>query len=140
MSHDRTFVNNVVTSTMGFEGPGQIEGYAGGYDDWLKQRPETAASNPEKQVPGRARKTVPSPGTTRKKLGYMENRELESLPGRIETLEARQQELFQIMSDADFYRQDGQRITAVKQELEKLERELESAFNRWEDLESLVQP
>ena len=140
VSHDRTFVNNVVTSTMVFDGPGQIEGYAGGYDDWLKQRRETAASNPEKQLPGRARKTVPSSGTARKKLGYMENRELESLPGRIETLEARQQELFQIMSDADFYRQDGQRITAVKQELEKLEQELESAFNRWEDLESQVQP
>jgi ATP-binding cassette subfamily F protein uup len=69
----------------------------------------------------------------------MEKRELESMPGRIESLEARQQELFQIMSDADFYRQDGERITAVKQELEKLERELESAFTRWEDLESLVQ-
>ncbi len=139
VSHDRTFVNNVVTSTLVFEGPGQIEGYAGGYDDWLNQRREIAAPKPDKQLPGRARKAVPSPATTRKKLGYMEKRELESLPGRIESLEARQQELFQIMSDADFYRQDGERITAVKQELEKLERELESAFTRWEDLESLVQ-
>ena len=139
VSHDRTFVNNVVTSTLVFEGPGQIEGYAGGYDDWLNQRREIATPQPEKQLPGRARKTVPSPATTRKKLGYMEKRELESMPGRIESLEARQQELFQIMSDADFYRQDGERITAVKQELEKLERELESAFTRWEDLESLVQ-
>ncbi len=140
VSHDRTFVNNVVTSTMVFEGPGQIEGYAGGYDDWLKQRREPAASNPEKRSPDRAKKTVPSPGANRKKLGYMENRELESLPGRIETLEARQQELFQIMADADFYRQNVERITAVKQELEALEHELESAFNRWEDLESQVQP
>ncbi len=139
VSHDRTFVNNVVTSTLAFEGPGQIEGYAGGYDDWLDQRGEITPPKPEKQLPGRARKTVPSPATTRKKLGYMEKRELESLPGRIESLEARQQELFQIMSDADFYRQEGERITAVKQELEKLERELESAFTRWEDLESLVQ-
>jgi len=139
VSHDRTFVNNVVTSTLVFEGSGRVEGYAGGYDDWLNQRREIAAPTPEKQVSDRARKTVPSPATTRKKLGYMEKRELESLPGRIESLEARQQELFQIMSDADFYRQDGERITAVKQELEKLERELESAFTRWEDLESLVQ-
>jgi len=139
VSHDRTFVNNVVTSTLVFEGPGQIEGYAGGYDDWLDQRGETTPPKPEKQLPGRARKTVPSPAIRRKKLGYMEKRELESLPGRIESLEARQQELFLIMSDADFYRQDGERITAVKQELEKLERELESAFTRWEELESRVQ-
>ena len=139
VSHDRTFINNVVTSTLVFEGPGQIEGYAGGYDDWLNQRGEKTPPKPEKQLPGRARKTVPSPAATRKKLGYMEKRELESLPGRIETLETRQQELFQIMSDTDFYRQDGERISAVKQELEKLERELESAFSRWEDLESRVQ-
>ena len=140
VSHDRTFVNNVVTSTLVFEGPGQIEGYAGGYDDWLSQRREIAAPKTEKPSPGKAKKTVPSPATTQKKLGYMEKRELESLPGRIETLEARQQELFQIMSAADFYRQDGERITAVKQELERLEQELESAFIRWEDLESLIQP
>ncbi|MBR9984682.1 MAG: ATP-binding cassette domain-containing protein [Desulfosarcina sp.] len=139
VSHDRTFVNNVVTSTLVFEGPGQIEGYAGGYDDWLIQRREITAPTSEKPSPGRAKKTVSSPATTRKKLGYMEKRELESLPGRIETLEARQQELFQIMSAADFYRQDSERITAVKHELEKLEQELESAFIRWEDLESLVQ-
>ncbi len=139
VSHDRTFVNNVVTSTLVFEGLGQIEGYAGGYDDWLSQRREIAAPKTEKPSSGKAKKTVPSPATTQKKLGYMEKRELESLPGRIETLEARQQELFQIMSAADFYRQDGERITAVKHELERLEQELESAFIRWEDLESLIQ-
>jgi ATP-binding cassette subfamily F protein uup len=69
----------------------------------------------------------------------MENRELASLPGRIESLEARQQELFQVMSDPDFYRQSGESITVVKQELAQLEHELESAFARWEDLESLAQ-
>jgi hypothetical protein len=67
--------------------------------------------------------------TPRKKLGYMETRELASLPGRIESLEARQQELFQIMSDPDFYRQPGESITAVKQELAQLEQELEVAFD-----------
>ena len=139
VSHDRTFVNNVVTSTLVFEGPGQIEGYAGGDDDWLGQRPEKSAAKPQKPLSARAQKAAPTPAATRKKLGYMEKRELESLPGRIETLESRQQELFQIMSDADFYRQDGERIAAVKQELENLEQELERAFTRWEKLESLVQ-
>ena len=138
VSHDRTFLNNVVTSTMVFEGPGQIEGYAGGYDDWLIQRPDNTAPKPEKPLPVSSTTIVPPAETTRKKLGYMEKRELESLPGRIETLEARQQELFQVMSDPELYRQDGDRITAVKKELEKLEQELESAFTRWEKLESLV--
>ncbi len=139
VSHDRTFVNNVVTSTLVFEGSGQIEGYAGGYDDWLTQRPEKDAPKPEKPLPGKSKKTAPTPAATRKKIGYMEKRELESLPGRIENLEVRQQELFQIMSDPDFYRQDGTRITAVKQELAMLEQKLEAAFARWENLESLVQ-
>jgi ATP-binding cassette subfamily F protein uup len=129
----------VVTSTLVFEGPGQIEGYAGGYDDWLIQRPDKPAPKPDKPLPISSTKTVPPPAAPRKKIGYMEKRELESLPGRIEALETRQQELFQVMSDPAFYRQDAERITAVKQELENLEQELESAFARWENLESLPQ-
>jgi ATP-binding cassette subfamily F protein uup len=139
VSHDRTFVNNVVTSTLVFEGPGQIEGYAGGYDDWLVQRPDKAVSKPEKPASARSTKSLPPISDKRKKLGYMQKRELESLPGRIDTLEARQQELFHIMSAPEFYRQDGERIAAVKLELERLEQELESAFTRWEDLETRVQ-
>jgi len=139
VSHDRTFINNVVTSTLVFEGSGQIEGYAGGYDDWLVQRPVEIARQPEKPVPGRAKKTTSPPTNARKKIGYMEKRELSSLPGRIESLEARQQEIFQIMSAPDFYRQDGESIATVKQELAQLERELENAFARWESLESLAQ-
>ena len=139
VSHDRTFVNNVVTSTLVFEGPGRIEGYAGGYDDWLVQRPVETATRAEKPLPSRAKKTAPPPVAPRKKIGYMEKRELSSLPGRIESLEARQQEIFQIMSAPDFYRQNGEAITAVKQELAQLERELENAFARWESLESLAQ-
>jgi ATP-binding cassette subfamily F protein uup len=136
VSHDRTFINNVVTSTLVFEVPGRIEGYAGGYDDWLTQRPADITPEPEKPVPGRDRKSASSPAVTRKKLGYMEKRELASLPGRIESLEARQQELFQTMAAPDFYRMDGERIGAVKQELAQIERDLECAFARWELLES----
>ncbi len=139
VSHDRTFVNNAVTSTLVFEGPGKIEGYAGGYDDWLTQRPAEVLPQPETSLPGRAKRADRLKATTRKKLGYMEKRELESLPGRIESLETRQQELFQTMSDPDFYRQDGEPIAAVKQELSQLEQELESAYARWEELESRVQ-
>jgi ATP-binding cassette subfamily F protein uup len=139
VSHDRTFVNNVVTSTLVFEGPGRIEGYAGGYDDWLSQRPASAVPVPEKpkkQAPDRPGNGDPPPATARQKLGYMQQRELEALPGRIESLEARQQELFATMSDPDFYRQDGDPIARVKNELARVEKDLESAFSRWEDLES----
>jgi ATP-binding cassette subfamily F protein uup len=136
VSHDRTFINNVVTSTLVFEGPGRIEGYAGGYDDWLTQRLEKTPSKLTKPSSDRSKKNAFTPAATRKKIGYLEKRELESMPGRIEGLEARQQELFQIMSDPDFYRQGGTQITAVKHELEQVEQELESAFTRWEMLES----
>jgi ATP-binding cassette subfamily F protein uup len=136
VSHDRTFVNNVVTSTLVFEGSGRIEGYAGGYDDWLVQRPAEAALKPEKPSAGRGRKSALPAEPARKKLGYMQKRELEALPGRIETLEARQQELFQTMSDPDFYRQEGERIARVKNELARVEKDLEAAFARWEALES----
>lgn len=136
VSHDRAFINNVVTSTLVFEDAGRIEGYAGGYDDWLVQRPVQVAPKPSKPafiktgVPGQPSAAVP------KKLGYMEQRELDALPGRIESLETRQQELFQTMSDPNFFRQDGERIAAVKAELQQVEQELESDFARWEILEA----
>ena len=136
VSHDRAFINNVVTSTLVFEGSGQIEGYAGGYDDWLTQRPVDVPSTPEKPVPGRDRKSAPLPATPRKKIGYMEKRELEALPGLIEALEDRQQQLFQTMSAPDFYRKNGEEIAAVKNELAQVEKNLEETFTRWEVLEN----
>ncbi len=136
VSHDRTFVNNVVTSTLVFEGAGRIEGYAGGYDDWLVQRPEKVPATPEKSEADRVKKAVAPTAVIRKKLGYMEKRELESLPGRIESLEARQQELFQTMSVPDLYRQEGVHIAAQKSELLQIEKDLQDAFSRWENLEA----
>lgn len=135
VSHDRAFVNNVVTSTLVFEGDGRIEGYAGGYDDWLIQRPAEVVPKPDKPAAEPGKKTAPPAKPARRKLGYMEKRELEALPERIETLESRQQELFQTMSDPDFYRQDGDRIAGVKNELARVEQDLEDAFIRWEALE-----
>jgi ATP-binding cassette subfamily F protein uup len=135
VSHDRAFINNVVTSTLVFEGPGRIEGYAGGYDDWLLQRPEKALTGTEAPAPEKSKKKSP-PSTAPKKLGYMQQRELDALPGRIESLEARQQELFRMMSESDFYRRDGEQIAALKQELDQVEQELVKAFARWEELEA----
>ena len=139
VSHDRAFVNNVVTSTLVFEAPGRIVAFAGGYDDWLSQRvridqPDRKTSADHKAVP----RENPSAGVP-KKLGYMQQRELDALPGRIESLESRQEELFRFMSAEDFYHQDGQRIADAKRELAQVEQDLEKAFTRWEELEAFSQ-
>ena len=136
VSHDRAFVNNVVTSTLVFEGPGQIEGYAGGYDDWVTQRPVPKPTETQTRPSAKPLEPAKPPPAAPNKLGYMEKRELDALPGRIESLEAHQQELFQVMSEPDFYRKDSDHITAVKAQLVQVEQELEQAFARWEDLDS----
>ena len=136
VSHDRAFINNVVTSTLVFEGSGRVEGYAGGYDDWLLQRPMPVARDTEKRATAKSVSHARPPAPTTKKMGYMEKRELDALPGQIESLEAHQQELFQIMSKPDFYRNDSKLIATVKTQLAQVEKDLERAFARWEILES----
>ena len=135
VSHDRSFINHVVTSTLVFEGPGQVEGYAGGYDDWTAQRKVDPPLTTKQATTKRSSKKAP-PAKTPKRLGYMEKRELTALPEKIESLETRQGELFAIMSDPDFYRQDKDRIATVKAELAQVEQDLEDAFERWEILDS----
>jgi ABC transport system ATP-binding/permease protein len=139
VSHDRAFINNVVSRTLVFEGSGRVDAYAGGYDDWLFQRQPRALSRTDPPPSDRPKRAFPPPAGP-KKLGYMEKRELDLLPGRIDLLEARRQELFQIMSDPGFYRQAGGRAGAVKEELEQVEHELARAFSRWEDLEGRDSP
>ena len=120
VSHDRAFLNNVVTSTIVFEGKNGVNEYVGGYDDYLRQRPDS----PEPVVPDKEkpqRKREPS-----MRLKYREERELEALPERIEALEAEQRELHQTLSDPGVY-QKGKRISELAARLEALERELETA-------------
>ncbi|PIE66695.1 MAG: ABC transporter ATP-binding protein [Deltaproteobacteria bacterium] len=139
ISHDRAFVNHVVTSTLVFEGEGRVQGYAGGYDDWLLQRP-AADPSPAKQRTGAKPSKKAAPLTAKpKKLGYMQQRELDALPDRIEALEIRQQELFATLSDPEFFRGEGAAIATVKKELAGVEAELETAYARWEALESLIE-
>ena len=136
VSHDRAFINNVVTSTLVFEGSGRIQGYAGGYDDWLTQRPAPETNETPKRAEKKSIAPVRPAPDAPKKLGYMEKRELDALPGRIESLELRQEELFQVMSQPDFYRQESDHIAAVKSQLAQVEQELEQAFLRWEALDA----
>src|SRR5215510_2197752 len=138
VSHDRTFLDNVVTSTLVFEGEGKVGEYAGGYQDWELQR---MAALPKEG----AKITVPSPVVTtitektndkHRKLSYKERRELEALPKKIEALEAEQSTLHGLMSDGDFYRQPGDKITAAIERLRALNNELEACYARWETLEA----
>jgi len=137
VSHDRAFLNNVVTSTIVFEGNGQVAEYIGGYDDWLSQRPQGSAERlPEKNGPQKARpqpKARPS-----RKLGYMQQREMQDLPARIEALESEQKELFAILSDPLFYKKEKDEVAGVKADLDRVEREIETAYRRWEELETRV--
>ena len=133
VSHDRAFLDNVVTSSLVFEGQGRIREFVGGYSDWLRQRPSVASEGPK---PAIAKSTAALPrARSAAKLSYKELRELEQLPEQIETLEGEQVQLHQITADPDFYRQDPAEITRVLDRLKALEEQLETAYHRWEELE-----
>ncbi|NJD07612.1 MAG: ABC transporter ATP-binding protein, partial [Methylococcaceae bacterium] len=135
VSHDREFLDQVVTSTLVFEADGCIEEYVGGYSDWLRQRPAPAVAEAPKPKPQAATaERAPEP---RKKLSFKEQRELESLPGRIEALESRQAGLNVAINSADFYRQDNQKVQLALAEAAALQQELEKAYARWDALEAL---
>ena len=135
VSHDRAFLNNVVTSTLAFEGAGKVGEYVGGYDDWLLQRQPEPQKAVEKIT---SAKSKPKPRREQsQKLSYKDQRELERLPQQIEILEAEQEELYQTLSDPSFYRENGSEIAAVRTRLEMIEQKLEAAYERWETLESM---
>lgn len=136
VTHDRAFLNHVVTSTLAFEGDGVIREYPGGYDDWLDQRPQ-----PDEEPNGQSSASKPAQPKPKRdkprKLGYMEQRELEALPQQIEALETRQQELFSIVSDPDFYKRDKTEMISLQAELKEVENKITSAYERWEALDKI---
>ena len=144
VSHDRTFLDNVVTSTFAFEGDGVIHEYVGGYEDWLRQSKSRNKQATQKNQPGTKPETKPATGNTTKKkvaqekpkakLSYKDQRELDALPGLIEKLETEQLEIQAVMAEADFYKQDASETTKVMARLAELEKELEAAYQRWDEL------
>jgi len=135
VSHDRTFLDNVVTSTLVFEGEGKIGEYVGGYADWARYRERMA----ELSAPVAPERSVASAAVRAKaknaKLSYKEQRELEALPAKIEALEAEQAELHAALSDENFHREPREKIAAAAARLEALARELETSYARWQELE-----
>ncbi len=130
VSHDRAFLDNVVTQTLAAEGGGAWKEYAGGYTDWLRQRP--APAEEEKPVP----KAAPARERTRVKLSYKETRELAALPGEIEALEAEQRALAAKMSAPEYYRQAAQALREDQQRGGEIETLLMEKLERWEALEA----
>jgi ATP-binding cassette subfamily F protein uup len=142
VSHDREFLNNVVTGTIVFEGDGKIVEYVGGYDDWLMQRSKTVPVKAEKAVkPARsaeAAKSIPQRERPRI-LTFKEKKEVEILPSLIESLEAERERLYESLADPDFYRRDGSRVPEARARVVEIEKEIAATFERWEFLESIRQ-
>ena len=134
VSHDRDFLDNVVTSTLVMEGDGQIGDYVGGYSDWLRQRPSQPAEMPAAAKAGTS-KAAAAPVVEKRKLSYKDARELEQLPARIEKLETTVAELTQRMADPAFYQRDAAAITAHNTELAATQAQLDAAYARWSELE-----
>jgi ATP-binding cassette subfamily F protein uup len=137
VSHDRRFLDNVVTQTLAAEGGGSWREYVGGYSDWLRQRPSPAAESRDK-----AARDASGPAATpiqprrRTRLGHKEQRELTSLPAEIETLEQEQTDISARMSAPDYHVQGAPQIRADRKRLEEIEASLLAKFERWEALEA----
>ncbi len=140
VSHDRAFIDNVVTSSLVMEGDGQVGEYVGGYTDWLAQR-RTAGSNAklsndsETAKPATSSAAAPVAIPTRKKLAYKEQRELDALPKLIETLETDIAAMIAQSQTADFYRRAAADITEHGRLIAQKQKALEAAYARWQELE-----
>ena len=142
VSHDREFLDNVVTGTLVLEGDGRVGEYVGGYSDWLQQEHRSrrqSASSPSSHKPARsatgAAKSPPTTPATRKR-GYKDARELEELPRRIEAIESRIADLGARLQDPAFYQQESVTIVLINTELAALQVELEALYRRWQELEA----
>ncbi|MBI1424160.1 MAG: ATP-binding cassette domain-containing protein [Gammaproteobacteria bacterium] len=142
VSHDRTFLDNVVTSTLVFEGHGQVGDYVGGYEDWLRQRkpvePPAVARPKDEATPDPISKSSKPKTTGKVKLSFNEQRELQHLPERIEALEEEQREIELLVSQGDFYQGDKVLIKDTLARLETIQQELGDAYRRWEYLDGFA--
>ena len=136
VSHDRSFLNNVITSSLVFEEDG-INEYVGGYDDWLRQRKDLLNANNSKSAKLNSNQQVQSKKIQAAiKLSYKEQRELDELPNKIETLEKQQSAIEAVIADPEFYQQEQKIINDKLAELETVNQKLEVVYARWDALES----
>ena len=137
VSHDRTFLNNVVTSTIVLDGEGHLQEYVGGYDDWLRQRNNIKAPSKVALKESKAKKEKQP--REKSKLSFKETRELEELPLKIEKMEREKAELMQLLNSADLYKTNNPaRVLDVNNRLAALEADLEAIYTRWDELEEMA--
>jgi ATP-binding cassette subfamily F protein uup len=134
VSHDRRFLDNVVTSTIAFEGGGKVEEYVGGYEDYLRQK--AGPTSPASRASSRQAE-VSKPTAKKKKRSFKEEREYKELPDRIAALEREQKTLHAALADPDFYKQGGAVISEAVTRSEQIDRELLDALARWDQLDSI---
>jgi ATP-binding cassette subfamily F protein uup len=134
VSHDRAFIDNVVTNTLVLEGDGRVGEYIGGYDDWLRQRPAVTAARAVEKMAATPLAAA-EPTAVKRKLSYKDARELELLPARIETLEIEIARRTEAMNDPAFFKQDNAAIVAANAAMAQLQSELDTAYSRWQALE-----
>jgi ABC transport system ATP-binding/permease protein len=143
VSHDRSFLDNVVTSTIVFEGEGRWREYEGGVEDWLTQSRRASSLGAQASNPQPPRATTPASKpqpASRRKPSYKEQRELESLPGVIEALELEQKAIHDELADGSLYVRDGARAATLAQRSAQIDEELMAALERWEALGSPPPP
>jgi|KBSSwiStaDraftv2_1062776.scaffolds.fasta_scaffold33333_4 ATP-binding cassette subfamily F protein uup len=147
VSHDRTLIDRVVTSTLVFDGSGRVQEYVGGYEDWIRQRPDVevdsskasgkavvkAGANAASKGAGLAGKAAAPAKAT-----YREQQEFKDLPSRIDALETEQRDLSAKVASADFYKESGEAIKATLERLSALETEIFEAYARWNDLDGRI--
>ncbi len=140
VSHDRAFLDNVVTSTIVYEGEGTWNEYVGGYQDWIHQtkKPAKSEKKPQKQVKTPQVVAVAQASQPAKKLSYKDQRELDQLPERIETLENELDQLQAEISNPAFYQQPQDKVNEILNKQPLLEAELEGVFARWEALDEMT--
>ncbi len=136
VSHDRDFLNNVVTSTLVFESDCRVREYVGGYDDWLRQATPISRAEPKPKVATKIKREKP-PG--RRKISFKEHREVEAVPEQIERLENEQQNLYARLADPALYKEGGAGVVQAKARLQTIEQELPRLYARWEELEEIMQ-
>jgi ATP-binding cassette subfamily F protein uup len=142
VSHDRRFLDNVVTSTIAFEGEGRVAEYVGGYEDWLRQRPQIAVDGQEMVRDVSATEPVarafgPAALPKKRKLTFNEQRELARLPADIAQLEAELKDLEARSHSADFYKEGAETIRTALSRIEAINEQLLNAYARWDELDSV---
>lgn len=140
VSHDRQFLDNIVTSTLVFEGEGEISEYVGGYKDWLRQRPKLVESSKSSAIAvakALQDNSVQDKSPSIKKLSYKLQRELDALPQKIDAAEQTVKDQQKICGAADFYQKSREAVTTELDTLHQLEAEVEKLMERWVELEAL---